>query len=158
MSLRPDSFDQFFLGGDQIDLVEVRLGTGISINLNWYQADKTTVQDITNYTVTLSYYDATATITEPGNVLTNISNITLLTATAMTDANLIFTKITPLMGKSAIYVPPTVTNMPSTSVPITGETTLVKLIKYQYSYPSTITPTKNEINLNFLGLIIRWGG
>ena len=155
MSLRPTDFDQYVLASDRIDYFEARLGEAFEINMTFTSGTPPAVQDITNWTFSVAYVDATATITGVGIVLTTVENIVILNASPQTDPNLRVASIVPLAGTAILVIPASVMTMPAAAAPIDTANTLVKLFQITATFPGAVA-SNNQVRKLAIGGIIRW--
>ena len=151
------SFDQYAQGDSIQDILEVRLGDALAINIQaWADAGKTIRQDLTGWTFSVSYLDCMATFAGTQTTLASITNLSVLNVTPQTDANLVVTSTTPVLGTAVLTIPATVTGMPVASAPIGADATLFKLIQVKTTFPATNKPTFSNILKPTIGVIVRY--
>ena len=155
MSLRPTDFDQYVLASDRIDYFEARLGEAFEVSMTFTTGTPPVAQDLTGWTFSVEYVDCTATIDGTGTSLNSITNIVVLNATPMTDANLRVTSVVAAAGTAILTIPATVMSMPSVSAPIDAANTLVKLFQITATFAGTVSGF-NNVRKIAIGGIIRW--
>lgn len=152
------SFDQYAQGDTIQDILEVRLGDALAINIQaWSNAAKTIPQDLTGWTFAVTYVDAIATFSGSQVTLASISDITVITATPQTDANLAVNVTAPASaGQAVLTIPATVTSMPSANAPIATDRTLFIMLQIKTTFPAANRPSFNNILKPTIGLIVRY--
>lgn len=151
------SFDQYAQGDSIQDILEVRLGDALAVNIQaWADATKTTPQNLTGWTFAVTYLDCIATFSGTQTTLASITNLSVLNTTPQTDANLVITTTAPLIGQAVLTIPATVTGMPAASAPIGTDTTLFKLIEIKTTFPSPSLASFNNILKPTIGVIVRY--
>ena len=150
------SFDQYAQGDSIADVLEVRLGDALAINIMaWADSAKTIPQDLSTFTFAVSYVDALATFTGTPTTLASISNISILDAVPKTDANLVVS-LTAVIGGAVLSIPSTVTGLPVLNAPIGSDTTLFKIVQIKTTFPATNKPTFSNILKPTIGVIVRY--
>lgn len=160
MSLRLSDFSQYALAGAQVDYVEVRAGEAYAGAINIVD-DTGAPTDITGWTFSLAYENFLGTFdTTKGGGLLDITNITQLSATPVTDPNLQVVNVVATQGRATLLIPTSVTSSgPSANVtPDSNQNVLIKLIWLTVNFPDANYSSFTNVRKLGAALIIRFGG